>query len=249
MSTCDKCGNPIEFRYVNGRCIPLHLYGGCIGSSSKATDYSGYNTSYESCCFGTTCPKCGDGVFFVRHNGGSVWLDPPLGWPWYKHGCFYQDEIASGSYESTLVVSKIDKGVTENTDLEIGVVKRTWVEPNKNYTDIVLDVGETETKEIRVKNNAGFLIGKLCALNEKSEEIWPFYEPEYLFTLYDPEKHKYVVPPPIVKPEKKSNIVPGYEFVKCPICNQQLFKKSLKKHIRKHQKKAERKAKNANKVL
>jgi hypothetical protein len=27
-------------------------------------------------------------VFFIRHNGGNVWVDPPLGWPWPKHSCF-----------------------------------------------------------------------------------------------------------------------------------------------------------------
>lgn len=29
-------------------------------------------------------------VFFVRHNGGSVWFDE-LRWPWPKHGCFDED--------------------------------------------------------------------------------------------------------------------------------------------------------------
>lgn len=38
----------------------------------------------------TTCPRCGDSVFFVRHNGGSVWFDD-LGPPWPKHGCFDDD--------------------------------------------------------------------------------------------------------------------------------------------------------------
>lgn len=37
----------------------------------------------------TRCPKCKAEVFFVRHNGGCVWLDPPLGWPWPKHDCLY----------------------------------------------------------------------------------------------------------------------------------------------------------------
>jgi hypothetical protein len=41
-------------------------------------------------CHPTTCPECGAQVFFVRHNGGSVWLDA-LGWPWPKHGCFDYD--------------------------------------------------------------------------------------------------------------------------------------------------------------
>lgn len=33
------------------------------------------------------CPICGAPVYFVRHNGGAVWLDA-LGLPWPKHACF-----------------------------------------------------------------------------------------------------------------------------------------------------------------
>lgn len=33
------------------------------------------------------CPKCRRLVYFVRHNGGSVWLDE-LGQPWPKHPCY-----------------------------------------------------------------------------------------------------------------------------------------------------------------
>lgn len=222
----------------------MHFDGGCVGSTSRVDDYSGFNTSPKSMCFGTTCPECGDSVFFVRHNGGSVWLDPPLGWPWYKHGCFYPEEIAAGIYDSALVTAEIENDLTENTSYEIGVVNRTLVETNRNYTDIVLDMGQSDTKEIQVKNNARFLLGKLCVLNREKEEIRPFYEPEYLFTLYDPEKHKYVIPPPIVKTPKKPKygIVPGFEMVNCSVCDCQLLKKNLKKHMRKIHK-------NANKVL
>ena len=35
----------------------------------------------------TKCPNCGGAVYFVRHNGGSVWLDE-IGWPWPRHACF-----------------------------------------------------------------------------------------------------------------------------------------------------------------
>jgi hypothetical protein len=37
-------------------------------------------------CRPTKCPECHEPVFFVRHNGGSVWFDA-LGHPWPKHGC------------------------------------------------------------------------------------------------------------------------------------------------------------------
>jgi len=37
-------------------------------------------------CRPASCPKCQAPVFFVRHNGGSVWFDA-LGQPWPKHPC------------------------------------------------------------------------------------------------------------------------------------------------------------------
>ncbi len=43
----------------------------------------------EFCC-PTTCPKCQQPVFFVRHNGGSVWFDT-LGQPWPKHPCMARE--------------------------------------------------------------------------------------------------------------------------------------------------------------
>src|SRR6266545_1581539 len=44
----------------------------------------------EDFCCPSNCPRCGASVYFVRHNGGSVWFDE-LGSPWPKHGCFDED--------------------------------------------------------------------------------------------------------------------------------------------------------------
>ena len=104
MPTCYRCGNPIDIRVVDGQAIPFHLYGSCSTSSSSWSRYSAFADSLtisehpslhrvaawsDDLCYPTRCPKCGGDVFFVRHNGGSVWLDPPLEWPWPKHGCMY----------------------------------------------------------------------------------------------------------------------------------------------------------------
>ncbi len=210
MSTCSRCGNLVEFRYVNGRCIPLHLYGSCIGDGTpRVNDYSGYNTSYESTCFCTNCPECGDEVFFIRHNGGSVWIDPPLGPPWYKHDCF--DTLPRTTLVSTYRIS----GIKENGDLRhvIGIVKSTCVEYLKTYTEVVLETGESENIELKLRNNAGFLLGKLCIYNKKSETIWPVEEPTYIFELY--------------KPAPLST-----ELINCPECNAKLNSKNLNKHLR-----------------
>src|SRR3546814_10295653 len=85
MTVCAKCGQPVEFRFINGRPIPLHFEGGCPGSRGTVGSER-VRRSDESSCIRTKCPECSDAVFFIRHNGGSVWIDPPLGPPWYHHG-------------------------------------------------------------------------------------------------------------------------------------------------------------------
>jgi hypothetical protein len=49
-----------------------------------------YSEKFKDVCYPTKCPVKGcQPVWFIRHNGGSVWLDK-LGWPWPKHGCIYE---------------------------------------------------------------------------------------------------------------------------------------------------------------
>jgi hypothetical protein len=95
--SCDFCGGEIIFRWVDGKITPIHLSGRCWGDLSEERGsrastlwapwrFRSFPCGSDLSC-PTTCPKCGAAVYFVRHNGGSVWLDE-LGWPWPKHGCF-----------------------------------------------------------------------------------------------------------------------------------------------------------------
>lgn len=106
MPSCDNCGREIEFRYVNGRCIPFHVDDeSCYG---RAGGYSGggYGTyaSLRSTSDGESfefpfitypsyvnpnarCPGCGCAVYFYQSPyGGRVFFDE-LGPPWPKHPC------------------------------------------------------------------------------------------------------------------------------------------------------------------
>ncbi len=95
MAACNRCGEEIDFRYVDGRCVPIHSGGGWTCSPARAgnagrilNSTTRSRSSWDSdFTRPTTCPVCHGSVFFVRHNGGSVWLDD-LGWPWPKHPCF-----------------------------------------------------------------------------------------------------------------------------------------------------------------
>lgn len=103
MPYCDYCGQEIVIRRIGGRAIPIHTNGSCnqISTSSKP----GYKSqSSDSYCRPTSCPHCGDKVLFIRHNGGSVYIEPPPGAPWQRHEkCFPREpgagrDLASDSY-------------------------------------------------------------------------------------------------------------------------------------------------------
>lgn len=215
MSICSRCGNPIEFRYIGGKCIPLHLNGGCLGyGTSIVTDYSGYKTCSESACFSTNCPKCSAKVYFIRHNGGSVWIDPPLGPPWFKHACFNDNstlrekQCLADDYKNEF--QKLD---TEG--LMLGVVKSTNVNSIKTHTKVIVESGEHESLSLGIKNNAGYLLGKLCIIEEKSNHIWPVESPSCMFKIL----HFKTI---------------STEPIKCPDCGVDVLAKNLLKHRRKH---------------
>lgn len=66
---------------IKGRCVPIHGKKDCAGHAEET------NERKPDCLYLTTCPKCGDPVYFLRHNGGSTWLDD-IPYPWPKHPCF-----------------------------------------------------------------------------------------------------------------------------------------------------------------
>jgi hypothetical protein len=82
MATCNICGEEIEFRFVDGRRTPIHLGTGWCGRGASTA---------QNGCGVAPCPKCNADVFFVRHNGGAVWLDD-LGPPWPIHECFRRSD-------------------------------------------------------------------------------------------------------------------------------------------------------------
>ena len=219
MGTCSRCGNPVEFRYINGRCIPLHVNGSCGESTvSGVDDYSGQNYCYESACFSTSCPECGQEVFFIRHNGGSVWIDPPLGPPWYKHSCF--DTSPAGTerdslydqYKESFGKYRSIKSIEKANNIVIGVTKSTSVNLLKTYTSIFLETGKSSSYSIKIKFNAGFLLSKLCAYDTQKNIIWPLCEPDYKFTVVS---HKF------------------NQKIECPECGAMVNSRRIKKHMSK----------------
>jgi hypothetical protein len=66
--------------------------GGDYGGARFSKRIYTYSERFKDICYPTKCPINGcEPVWFIRHNGGSVWVDA-LGWPWPKHACFDEPE-------------------------------------------------------------------------------------------------------------------------------------------------------------
>ncbi len=61
MTTCWCCGDEIEFPYVGGMLVLIHVSGGNYKSS---TEYIQKNV--EDFCRPATFPECGEDVFFHK---------------------------------------------------------------------------------------------------------------------------------------------------------------------------------------
>jgi hypothetical protein len=175
MPTCNQCGEEIEFRYINGRPVPLHLNGGgwtCSGyGGSAVNDYAGYSRSDKSRCYQTKCPECGDGVYFIRHNGGSVWIDPPLGPPWYKHPCMDKTYTSVKGVRRTLAAGRSLPAQTQNGDLIIGIVKEAETSLSKKCSVISIETGAAENIVLLMKENVSFLVGCLVLYHKKEQRV------------------------------------------------------------------------------
>lgn len=60
---------------------------------------TGSKKTEQNCCRPTRCQTCNASVFFIRYNGGCVWVDH-LGWPWPKHGCMDSDSDSESDRRS-----------------------------------------------------------------------------------------------------------------------------------------------------
>jgi len=215
MALCTHCGDTVTFRYINGRCIPLHSTGSCGNSSGGTfTDFTKDHHAPQSACYLTSCPICRAAVFFVRHNGGSVWLDSPLGPPWPKHGCFIDEQpnprhpLGSAEHVSTSE-SKAAHGDSA------GVIRYSRVMPEHASTECILETGSSGAYFLNVKNNAGYLLGRLCEINKADNTISPAYAPDLKYSIS----------------ELKKTRMPHTTF--CHICRAEVSLKNLKKHLTK----------------
>ncbi len=212
MSSCTYCGDLISFRYINGRCIAMHSSGSCGAFLTKTcTDFTKEHHALESACYLTRCPICSAKVFFVRHNGGSVWLDGPLGAPWPKHGCFLDSQSNSPPNIQSAVAPSLPAESREEGSNSAGVVRFAKVE--HGMTECILETGGSGAYFLHVKNNAGYLLGQLCELNREENIISASDAPELRYAIT----------------ELKHTLRTLTTF--CHVCRVEISLKKAKKHL------------------
>lgn len=160
---------------------------------------------HDNYCSPTTCPECDAEIFFIRHNGGSVWVNS-LGWPWPKHPCMDKSTEPSwyGYFKKELPCSE------EDGELFNGVVVWSmWVQgDNGEPSQIILaiDGGSQGRLAIAIKGTqtADYFKGKVIIIN--------FYEGYIVSSTHD----KFQIIELGADPERL-----GFEkgWAICPICN------------------------------
>ncbi|MEN2747141.1 hypothetical protein [Sphingomonas sp. T9W2] len=109
-------------------------------------------------------------VFFLRHNGGSVWIEPPLGPPWTIHPCFEREQAAAGADRiSPATFSRL--GACDG--LIVGVVQGSEVGQSRDPTVLRIAVGMNADLVIVVKGGADWLVGKLVGIVPFARIIHP----------------------------------------------------------------------------
>lgn len=187
MEICWLCGEEIEFRYIDGKCTPIHLSGGWCQGSQRFSGHSedhyspsiGYRYDspsinkycFEDICHPTKCPRCGEDVFFIRHNGGSVWVDS-LGWPWPKHSCFENDAMPSW-VQYFMKQSQLE----ESVNLLFGfIIKAKWLPRNRQQPCRIIvaiesHAGKRQFLATNGTNTADYLLGRAAMVDLENRRL------------------------------------------------------------------------------
>lgn len=144
--------------------------GGGYSHGGKAPTLSAYSDT-ETQNRATTCPKCGSDVFFIRHNGGSVWLDPPLSPPWYKHPCF--DENAVRRDRGTRFVNNAGSAYQDES-VELVVVDSCVFSNESLKSELRARFSDGNFYSLSVAGDARKFVGEICFFDCAKGEVWPF---------------------------------------------------------------------------
>jgi hypothetical protein len=115
-----------DYWYTDGMGRKRHVVEDCKDEFRGSNTYSNTNrkrlNSYQDMTKKTSCSRCGDDVYFIRHNGGGVYVDD-LGWPWPKHECFKDLPIwYNHFYQTSKESNESLTGVIQEVSSKIGIL-------------------------------------------------------------------------------------------------------------------------------
>jgi len=116
----------------------------------------------EDFCSPSKCPICGASVYFVRHNGGNVWLDS-LGPPWPKHACFDDDDYSVN----------LKNKLNDSSSGVFGVVVEVEATNPGIYGRIVVRCSDGTIIDsiFNFEDDIKFWLGKLVIVEKKDDDI------------------------------------------------------------------------------
>jgi hypothetical protein len=126
----------------------------------------------EGFCKPTTCPQCGSDVFFVRHNGGSVWFEH-LGWPWEKHGCFEALGDRHSAHISRSLRESLRDATSNRRPVILAVVTTSDISTSvlgRGYTILCAD-GGTRRLTLSSDHSQSLITGRFGVFDEASREL------------------------------------------------------------------------------
>lgn len=174
---------PVEFRVVDGRAIPFHFNGSCPGARGGPA-FERVRRSEESECRKTNCPTCREPVFFIRHNGGSIWIEPPLGPPWDRHPCFETAPATGGRTKSAPFAStELTRQLGGHSEPITGVVVGTEISADRRQTVLEIATGEDTVLTLLVKGGADAWIGELVIVSRSQMRVYLASDPTYCFVI------------------------------------------------------------------
>jgi hypothetical protein len=173
-SSCKYCDEKIVWAQMSaGQWLPMDPEVGgkhdCGESTPRPAKRTVWRYRDDDFCRPTSCPQCGAEVFFVRHNGGSIWFDE-LGFPWPKHACF-DDDDSSRRVRVELVSHSLS-----NQPLVFGVVVET-VAPRGGKGGLIIvrcSDGTTVNQQVDTARYFLFLVGQVVRVVRRDGKVAVF---------------------------------------------------------------------------
>ena len=228
MPVCKYCGGEIVFRNVDGVPTPIHRSGGCWGEAESEPRPESIRFKHEDdLCRPTRCPKCEADVYFIRHNGGSVWIDE-LGWPWPKHPCF-------DSTPDIAPLRVLQEAVSRFHGSTGGVVTRVvFVQGSSRCVAEVTKPGAG--KELWIVHgirDPRRLVGALVALSSADKKM--VVPGVGTYDIAEPLVQCRVCKTPVLQRQMDQHLAEKHGVVCCPACRTLVSCRAIDAHLRDHE--------------